>query len=609
MICAILSQTQTDGEADPMDAVRPEIRGTFGAVGSTHWIASHVGMAMMERRGNAADAAVAAGFALQIVEPHQNGAGGDVPIIVQGAGGEAHVICGQGPAPRAATVAAYRALGLELIPGTGLLAAVVPGAFDAWMILLRDHGRLSLREVLEPAVAYARDGYPVSFTLSRYIDAVRDLLAETWPESGKVYLRDGQAPAPGTLMRNEALAATYARLIDEAEAAGGGREAQIEAARDVYYRGFVAEAIGRFAEKPAPDGAGRSDRAFLTADDMAAWHAPVEAPATIDYHGYTVMKTGPWGQGPAALQTLAILEGIDLSSMDPNGAEFVHVLTEAMKLTMADREAYYGDPDFVDVPLAALLDPAYAAARRAEIGAAAMTELRPGRIGGEPPRLPRIVLEGSLVAAPIAPGGGEPNAALAREMAGDTANVNTVDREGNMVSAMPSGGWLQSSPVIPELGFCLGTRAQMFWLEEGLPASLAPGRRPRTTLTPGLCLRDGKPYMAFGSPGGDSQDQWALQLFLRHVHHGMDLQESIDAPAFQSDHAPSSFYPRDAKPKHLQVESRFGKATIDELKRRGHEVEDVGPWTLGRLSAVSTDGTVIRAGASVRNRSGCAAGR
>ncbi|MBT6117208.1 MAG: gamma-glutamyltransferase family protein [Rhodospirillaceae bacterium] len=592
-----------------MDAARPEIRGTFGAVGSTHWVASHVGMAMMERGGNAADAAVAAGFALQVVEPHQNGPAGDVPIIVQDATGEARVICGQGPAPKAATIAAYRALGVELIPGTGLLAAVVPGAFDAWMILLRDHGRMSLREVLEPAVAYARDGFPVSFTLSLYIDAVRGLLAETWPESGKIYLRNGQAPAPGTLLRNVQLAKTYARVIDEAEAAGGGREAQIEAARDAYYQGFIAEAIGRFGETEVPDGAGRSDRAFLTADDLAGWRAPVEAPATIDYHGYTVIKTGPWGQGPVALQTLSILEGFDLGSMDPNGPEFVHVLTEAMKLTMADREAYYGDPDFVDVPLTALLDPTYGAARRAQIGRAASTELRPGQIGDTPPVLPRIVREGSRIAAPMAPGGGEPNATLAREMAGDTANVNTVDQDGNMVSAMPSGGWLQSSPVMPELGFCLGTRAQMFWLEDGLPASLAPGRRPRTTLTPGLCLRDGKPYMAFGSPGGDSQDQWALQLFLRHVHHGMDLQESIDAPAFQSDHAPSSFYPRDARPNHLQVESRYGRETITELKRLGHEVEDVGPWTLGRLSAVAKDGDVIRAGASQRNRSGCAAGR
>lgn len=592
-----------------MDAVRPEIRGTFGAVASTHWVASHVGMAMMERGGNAADAAVAAGFTLQVVEPHQNGLGGDVPIIVQDAGGPARVICGQGPAPRAATVGAYRALGIELIPGTGLLAAVVPGAFDAWMVLLRDHGRLSLREVLEPAMAYARDGFPVSFTLSLYIDAVRDLLARIWPESGKIYLRDGQAPAPGTLIRNEQLAATYDRLIAEGEAAGGGREAQIEAARAAYYRGFVAEAIDRFAEREAPDGAGRSDKAFLTADDMAAWQAPVESPATLDYMNYTVIKTGPWGQGPAALQTLAILDGMGLGSMDPNGAEFVHVLTEALKLTMADREAYYGDPDFVDVPLDALLDPTYAASRRAEIGRAASLELRPGQVGDRLPRLPRIVLEGSRVAAPMAPGSGEPNAALAREMAGDTANVNTVDRHGNMISAMPSGGWLQSSPVIPELGFCLGTRAQMFWLEEDLPASLEPGKRPRTTLTPGLCLRDGKPYMAFGSPGGDSQDQWALQLFLRHIHHGQDLQEAIDAPSFQSDHAPSSFYPRGAQPNALQVESRFGKATIDELERRGHAVEDVGPWTLGRLSAVAKDGEVIRAGASVRNRSGCAAGR
>ncbi len=598
-----------------MFTTRPEIQGTFGAVASTHWVATAVGMSVLERGGNAFDAAVAAGFTLQVVEPHQNGPAGDVPILLHEApSGRTAVICGQGPAPAAATIARFRDLGLDLVPGTGLLAAVVPGAFDAWMRLLRDFGTWRVRDVLAPAIAYARDGYPVSLTLNAYIDAVRDLLAEAWPTSGAVYLPGGRAPARGTLLANPALGDTYARIVTEAEAAGGDRERQIEAARDAFYRGFVTEGIDRFARgTEALDSSGRRHSGLITADDMAAWESRLEAPVTRDYHGYTLAKTGPWGQGPVFLQALALLEGYDIPAMDPNGAEFVHTLVECIKLALADREAFYGDPDFVDVPLDALLSADHAAARRALVGAEASAELRPSRIEGHEGRLPRRVTGESHATAGAralaAAGAGEPNVALLGEKGSDTVNLNICDRHGNMVSAMPSGGWLQSSPVIPELGFCLGTRLQMCWLEEGLASSLEPGKRPRTTLTPGLALRDGVPYMAFGSPGGDGQDQWALQLFLRHVHHGLDLQQGIDAPAFLSSHAPNSFYPRAARPNHLDLESRFGAEAISALQARGHGVEVVGDWMLGRLSAVTKDGAMIRAGANPRNMSGYAAGR
>ncbi|MHB1217822.1 MAG: gamma-glutamyltransferase family protein [Alphaproteobacteria bacterium] len=584
-----------------MQTTRPELQGSFGAVSSTHWLPSMVGIAMLERGGNAFDAVVAAGFTLQVVEPHQNGLGGDVPVVGYDARqGRRFVLCGQGPAPTRATIAAYHAAGLDAVPGTGLMAAVVPGAFDAWMQLLRDHGTMRVRDVLEPAIFYARNGYPVTKQLSKYIGGVAETLATHWPDSAAIYLVGRAAPAAGSIQRNAKLADTYERLLKEAEAAKGGREAEIEAARNAYYRGFVAEAIGTFCESERPDGTGGRQRGLLAAGDLAKYEAVHEDAAEYVYHGIAVAKTGPWGQGPAFLQTLALLESFDIAALEPNGAEFVHLLAECLKLAMVDRDAYYGDPDFVDVPLATLLSKEYNDARRALIGKTASLDLRPGSIGGKAPRLPQALFQTPDSARRRAAGEGEPNRVHMGAEGGDTVNVNAIDRHGNVVSAMPSGGWLQSSPVIPELGFCLGTRAQMFWLEEGLPSSLAPGKRPRTTLTPGLAFRDGKPFMAFGSPGGDGQDQWALQFFLHHVHHGMNLQQAIEAPAFVTDHPPSSFHPREAKPGHLAVEDRFGEATIAELRRRGHKVDVQDGWAIGRLQACSQENGLIRAAANPR---------
>lgn len=583
-----------------MQITRPELQGSFGAVSSSHWLPSTVGMGMLERGGNAFDAVVAAGFTLQVVEPHQNGLGGDVPVVgYDSRQGRTFVLCGQGPAPEKATIAAYRAAGLDAVPGTGLMAAVVPGAFDAWMQLLRDHGTMRVRDVLEPAIHYARNGYPVTKQLSKYIGGVAETLATYWPDSAAVYLVGRAAPAAGSIQRNLKLADTYERLLREAESQGD-RERQIEAAREAYYRGFVAEAVGKFCESEQSDGVGGRQRGLLDANDLAGYEATYEDAAEYEYHGITVAKTGPWGQGPAFLQTLALLEGFEIESLEPNGAEFVHLLAECLKLTMVDRDAYYGDPDFVNVPLAALLSKDYNDARRKLIGKTASLELRPGAIGGKPPRMPQALLRTADPTRRRAAGEGEPNRVHMGAEGGDTVNVNAIDRHGNFVSAMPSGGWLQSSPVIPELGLCLGTRAQMFWLEEGLPSSLAPGKRPRTTLTPGLAFRDGKPFLAFGSPGGDGQDQWALQFFLHHVHHGMNLQQAIEAPAFVTDHPPSSFHPREAKPGHLAVEERFGEAAIEELRRRGHKVEVQDGWAIGRLQACSQEDGLIRAAANPR---------
>jgi gamma-glutamyltranspeptidase/glutathione hydrolase len=589
---------------------RPEIEGTFGVVASTHWIATAVGMATLEKGGNAFDSAVATAFTLQIVEPHLNGPGGDVPVIVYDVRRDKpEVICGQGPAPAGATIAHYRREGLDLVPGTGLLAACVPGTFETWMLLLRDYGTLSLREVLSPAIGYAQNGYPLVERASATIAMVAELFRKDWPTSAAVYLPDGAVPPTGMLFTNKTLAATYIRILKEAESAGGDRVAQIERARKSWSQGFVAEAIDRFCRThEIMDTSGTRHRGVLVADDMARWAPRIEAPLTYDYHRYTVCKTGPWGQGPVMLQQLALLKGFDLDGLDPLEPDFIHLQVECAKLAYADREAFYGDPDFIEVPTATLLSDAYNAERRKLIHHTASLELRPGSIEGYG-AVVKLFRENATSAAAGAAGAGEPTVGRIGGTRGDTVHFDIVDEAGNMVSATPSGGWLQSSPVIPELGFCLGTRAQMFWLEEGHPAALAPGKRPRTTLTPTLALRDGAPYLACGTPGGDQQDQWITQLFLRHVHAGVNLQEAIDAPAWHSEHFPSSFWPRTARPGVLVLEGRVPRETVAELKRRGHIVE-VGPdWSEGRLTAASRDGRRRRAAANPRGMQGYAAGR
>jgi gamma-glutamyltranspeptidase/glutathione hydrolase len=595
---------------------RPEIEGTFGVVTTTHWIATAVGMATLEKGGNAFDAAVAAAFTLQVVEPHLNGPGGDVPVIVHDVRrGKTEVICGQGVAPAGATIAHYRAEGLDLVPGTGLLAAVVPGTFETWMMLLRDYGTMPLAEVLAPAIGYAQNGYPLLERASATIGTVAQLFRDYWPTSAAVYLPGDKVPAVGSLFANTALAATYRRFLTEAESAGGDRVAQIERARQSWSQGFVAEAIDRFCRtQDIMDTSGRKHRGVLTADDMARWTPHVEAPLTYDYGRYTVCKTGPWGQGPVTLQQLALLKGFDFDRLDPTGPDFIHLIVECSKLAYADREVFYGDPDFVKVPMATLLSDAYNSARRKLVSDKASLELRPGSIEGfgavlKLRRDPVAMVAGAGEPTVGQLGAGEPTVGKLGTMRGDTVHFDIIDRAGNMVSSTPSGGWLHSSPVIPELGFCLGTRAQMFWLEEGHPASLAPGKRPRTTLSPTLALRDGEPYLAWGSPGGDGQDQWITQMFMRHVHCGMNLQEAIDAPAWHSEHFPSSFWPRTARPGVLVVESRVPKTTVDELKRRGHIVETGPDWSEGRLTAASRDGWRRRAAANPRGMQGYAAGR
>ncbi len=585
---------------------RPEIDGTFGVVTSTHWIATAVGMGILERGGNAFDAAVATAFTLQVVEPHLNGPGGDVPVLLYDVRkAKPELICGQGPAPAGATIAHYKSEGLDMVPGTGLLAACIPGMFDTWMMLLRDYGTMKLADVLGPAISYAQNGHPLVERANATIRTVEKMFRDHWPTSAAIYLPGGKPAVTGELFTNKTLAATYTRVLKEAESAGGDRVAQIEKARKVWSQGFVAQAIDTFCRTQAVmDTSGKPHNGVLTGDDMAKWQATLEAPLTYDYGRYTVCKP-PWSQGPVTLQQLALLKGFNLDGMDVVGPEFIHLVVECSKLAYADREKFYGDPKFVEVPFETLLSDAYNTERRKLVTDKASMELRPGSVEGFG-AIVKMKPGAKLIAGM---GAGEPTVGRMGEVVGDTVHFDIVDQAGNMVTATPSGGWLQSSPVIPELGFCLGTRGQMFWLEEGHPASLAPGKRPRTTLSPTLALRDGDAYLAWGSPGGDQQDQWITQFFLRHVHAGMNLQEAIDAPAWHSEHFPISFWPRTSRPGVLQIEKRVPKESRDELSRRGHILEVEPEWSEGRLTAASKDGKRRKAAANPRGMQGYAAGR
>ena len=525
------------------------------------------------------------------------------------------MLAGQGVAPAGATLAHYRGLGLDLVPGAGPLAAVVPGAVDAWLLLLRDHGTRTLREVLGYAIGYAAAGHPVGPGVVRTIAAVRELFRDDWPSSAQLWLGGGsRVPVVDELIRLPEWAATLQRMLAAAEAAGADREAQIEAAR-AYWRGPVADALGAFAARSFRDSSGTAHPGVLTAADIAGWSAGWESPVVADWHGWSVAKTPAWGQGPVLLQALRLIDaGAGGAVPDVSTADGIHLVAECLALAMADREAWYTDSP--DVPLADLLAADYARERAALVGEQASLEFRPGSPGGRVPRVAALALAGFGSASPrrggeLAGTGGEPTVRPDGVTRGDTVHVDVVDRWGNMIAATPSGGWLQSNPTVPGLGFCLGSRLQMTWLDEDSVSVLRPGRRPRTTLTPTLVSRDGMPVLACGSPGGDQQDQWQLLFLLRHLGTGMDLQRAIDAPTWHSTSFPGSFHPREATPGGLVVESRLGPTVIDALAARGHRVTDAGPWSLGRMCAVTRDPAsgILRGAANPRGMSGYAVGR
>ena len=563
-------------------ATRPTLRGFGGAVSAGHYLATQIGAEQLAAGGNAADAACAMGFALQVLEPTQNGPAGEAPSIVYDASEDrSWTISGQGPAPAAATLEAMRERGVTSIPADGLLAATIPAALDAWCRLLELFGTRRLADVLAPARGLAARGFPMYPFLRGVLRFCEPRFRDEWPSSASLYL---PVRAVGERQTNPALAAFLDALIGAERAATGSRETRIRAARDHFYRGRPAEQIERFLANPVRDGTGRAHAGLLTAQDLADYEGRIEEPVTVGYRGARVWKCGPWSQGPVFLQQLRLLEGFDLAAMGAGSADAIHTWAECAKLAFADRESVYADPCFEKVPLDRLLSDEYSQARRALVDPRqASLALRPG-IG----RLP----EGWPLLSPAEGAPAEPQALAAALGRRDTTQLVAADTVGNLVCATPSGAWIPTSPVIPELGFPVGTRAQMFVLDPVHPNSLAPGKRPRTTLSPSLALLPDGRRLAFGTPGGDQQDQWSLHFFLALADFGVDdLQEAIDAPTLHSSHMPSSFHPRHAKPGALTVESRLDAGVVAELARRGHRVETSGPWDQGRVLAVAhTDG-------------------
>jgi gamma-glutamyltranspeptidase/glutathione hydrolase len=567
--------------------------GTRGVVSSGHYLATEAGMHILRSGGNAMDAAAAVSFALNVVEPHQNGFGGEVPVLLYSASErKVYAVSGHGTAPAAATIERYRSLGVtDRIPGDGFLPAVVPPVLATWVTVLERFGTMTLKEVLTPALDLASKGFPTGDSLHDVIEQHAPRLRSEWPSSAAKFLPGGRPPAVGSIWRQPDLAVTFRQLI-RAEGSGRNRAKGMRAARDRFYRGDMARKIVDFVSShPVRDASGLEHTGLLSTDDFVRFSARVEDPVSVNYKGLRIHKCGPWTQGPVLLQSLRLLEGFTLAEMGHNSPEYVHTVVECMKLAYADREFYYGDPLFAAVPLRRLLSRPYADERRKLVDPrSASMLLRPG--GHEPLRADRLSDVHGALSAASASGPAD----------GDTTKLEVVDRDGNMVSATPSGGWLMSSPVIPGLGFPLGTRGEMFSLCEGHPNSLAPGKRPRSTLTPSLATRGGRPYLAFGSPGGDAQDQWALQFLLNVLEFGMSLQEAAEAPAFSIEHFPSSFYPRTAEPGVVYLEGRIPPETVAELRRRGHIVKVQPDWSGQNVLAAMFDARtgVLSAAASPR---------
>jgi gamma-glutamyltranspeptidase/glutathione hydrolase len=551
---------------------RPVIMGTHGMVTSGHYLASRIGLHILEEGGNAVDAGVAMGFALAVLEPYIYGIGGEVPILIYLAEEKRVVsLSGQGPAPQRATIEWFRKNGIETIPGDGLLAAAVPDAVSTWIAALSRFGTMRLAQVLSPAMDLAERGFPMFERLASAFERSREQFRENWPSSARAYLPDGRVPAVGEIYAQKDLAGMFAMLVEaESRERRRGRREALQAAHDVFYRGEIANRIITFlTESKLPDSTGKLHGGLITKEDLSRYATRVEDPVTANYRGYDVFKCGPWSQGPVFLQQLTILEGFDLASLGHNSPEYIHLLIETAKLAFADREKYYGDPDFVDVPLDILLSKEYAAKRRTLIDPeCASLELRPGD------------------APPVHPGERKGGLDIHK---GDTTHLDAADQWGNMMSATPSGGWFRSSPVIEGLGFPLGTRMQMFYLDKGHANALSPGKRPRTTLTPTIVLKDGRPFMALGTPGADQQDQWSLQFFINCVDFRMNMQVAVDAPTFHTSHFPSSFHPHSAQPGTMHLESRTPESTIAALREKGHTVEVGGAWSHGRVLGIRYD--------------------
>ena len=592
---------------------RPVVMGRRGMVTSGHYLATAAGFRIVEQGGNAIDAAAAMCFCLNLLEPQSNGIGGEVPTLIYSAReDQVFELSGMGWSPQAFDVDWCREHGIDLIPGDGYLPACVPATVGSWAAAVTRFGNLGFSQILQPAIDLADNGYPVYESLHQSLSSNAQKYTELYPTTGRIYTPGGEAPAAGTLLRNPDWAEALKKMSRaDLAASSRSREAGIAAAADVFYRGEIAEKIVEFmSTHPVADASGSQHTGLLSLADMAEWEARLDEAVSVNYRGLDVYKCSSWTQGPVFLQQLTLLEGFDLVGMRHNSADYLHVLIECAKLAFADREAYYGDPLHDEVPSDVLLSKQYAELRRDLVGGRASLEMRPGDTGaGVPAYACENVAENNRRALDVAArkiqdlGHGHAHV-------GDTTHLDAVDADGNMVAATPSGGWLGTSPVIAGLGFPMGTRGQMFYLNPERPNALAPRKRPRATLTPSLVMKDGSPLMVFGTPGGDSQDQWTLQFFLNHIEFGMNLQEALDAPTVHSLHFPSSFYPREAYPGEVAAEDRIDPETLAELERRGHSVSKRPGWSHGKVLGIRYDAAsgVISGAASAKGSIGYALG-
>ncbi len=548
----------------------PRLMGTHGAVAANSNLSVNAGADVLKAGGNAIDAAVAASLVEGLVNPQMHTIGGECPILVRLAG-ESRVVAVNGnmAAPSRATPESFRSRGHTDIPDSGILAAGVPAAFGALVTALQRWGTLPLREVIAPAIRLAKEGFPVSEGLRNQhkygIAPMQERFRSAWPGSAKLYLPQGRAPEVGALLRNLALVRTFEYLAAAAD--------PLEA----FYKGDVAAEIAKFSK--THDG-------FLAREDLAAFETKIESPVSLRFGDTELFKTGFWSQGPAELQALALMWRHDLKSIGFGTPDYCHLLIEAMKLAYADREQYYGDPAHTAVPGEILLSDAYTKQRAALIDMRrANRELRPGDARRNAALLPE---DEKLTPKDWGPG---------------TVHVDAVDAKGNMASFTPSGAWISSAEVIEPLGFPLSTRMMTFYLGPAHhPNVVGPGKRPRTTLTPSMAFRNGKPWMAFGTMGGDNQGQWLLQFYLCRAAFGMSIPEAIEAPRLSSEHTPGFFAPHASEPNRVRIEPRFGAKVLDELRRRGHDLDVAPDWSEGFVScaAYDPDSGLIEAGCDPR---------
>ena len=566
----------------PTDRVSfyPRAFGRRGAVAAEHYSATLAGIEILQRGGNAVDAACAATLVEGVVNPHMHTIGGELPVLIS-APGSREVVCinGNMMAPGRATPQAFRDLGHSAIPAEGVLAAGVPGALGAIVEALSRFGRLRFEDVSARAVDLAKNGFPAHSGLIRqHKSGITDNFEkfQGWPGTAAIYLPNGKIPKEGDLIRNPALADMFLHLVKAERTFAGNRTAGLQAVFDAFYRGDIAAEIACFVK----DKGGLLEQA-----DFDRFQIPVESSVHVHFAGAEIHKCGPWNQGPALLQSLTILKNFDLRSLGHNTADYIHVVLEAIKLAFADREQYYGDPEQVAVPMKALLSDEYGSVRAKLVGKIADAEIRPG----DPSRLVALLPAGErLGGAAWGPG---------------TVHVDVMDAEGFTAAFTPSGGWIRSSEVIPALGFPLSMRLSNCALEPARhPNVVAPFKRPRTTISPSLVMKDGKPWMAFGSMGGDQQDQWQLQFLLNRMVFDMSLQEAIEAPKFSSEHFPGFFAPHDFYLNRVRLEPAIGISVFEELKDRGHDLDIAPAWSEGFLCAAerNLETGVLEAGCDPR---------